>query len=242
MQIGYNNDVEYRDETFHIQTEDHGEPAAAIETQIFHGGAILDTSMISYQNVLDETEDVDERIAKIRQMMKGNHKKLYKKLFAGEYDDMVGLEPKEDVEPEVPDDFEPAQQAVPAAALQVEKGEADIEDLIGSQPEGQAVGLDELQAQLNADAEKADQAAGAPSQHDDEGDAPTMMLSGDIGDTIQTKSIPKPSVPRPSSSAGAAAPSNVIEFPDTGASAWRGCNESDEDLDIVPLVEEFAGG
>jgi hypothetical protein len=237
MQIGYNNDVEYRDETFHIQTEDHGEPAAAIETQIFHGGAILDTSIISYKEMLEETEDVDERIAKVRAMMKGNHKKLYKKLFAGEYDEMVGLEPLDDsgdVEVQ-PEEFEPSQLAVADAALDVERGEADIEDLVGAQPEGQAVGLDELQAQLNADAEKAEAAGSGKPAHEPD-DAPTLMLNADsVSDTIQTTSIPRPRARKE-------ADSNVVDFPATGASAWRGCNDSDEDLNIVPLVEEFAGG
>jgi hypothetical protein len=241
MQIGYNNDIQYREQTFHIQTEDRGEPAASIETQIFHSGAILDTSIISYQKVLDEVEDVDERIAKIRALMKGNHKKLYKKLFAGEYDEMVGLEPLDKPEKVEPTEFEPSQDLVPAAALELEQGGGNIEELLGDQPEGEAVGLAELQAQLNRDAAKAEAAAEPPSEAQDDA-APTIMLTPDeVGDTIQTRSIPKPRSKR------VAAPvtkprDNVIDFPTTGASAWRGCEEPTGDLNIVSLVEEFVGG
>lgn len=224
MQIGYNNDVEYRDKTFHIQTEDHGIEAASIETQIFHGGAILDTSMISYKKVLGETEDVDERIERIRQLMQGNHKKLYKKLFAGKYDDMVGLESAGGApEVEVADDFVPSQEAVPAAALEVEKGNLDA---LGIEPMGESVGLAELQAQLNADAE----AMGADDG--EEPDAPTMMLTpDDIATTQEVASVPRPSI----------RPNGANDYPKTGTKAWRGCNAPHGDLDITGLVEEFIG-
>lgn len=235
MQIGYNNDVEYRDKTFHIQTEDHGEPAAAIETQIFQGGAILDTSIISYAKVLEETDDVDERIARIRALMQGNHKKLYKNLFAGQYDELVGLEPVGDVEIEISeDDFVPSQEAVPAAALEVERGNLDA--LAGAEPEGEHVGLAELQAQLNADAEKADAATSGgrpvPSRPSTSKSAPNLTISADIATTQQMSTL------EPASRNG----SPVAEYPKTGASAWRGCERPPQELDIVNLVEEFAGG
>jgi hypothetical protein len=231
MQIGYNNDVEYRDKTFHIQTEDHGVDAASIETQIFHGGAILDTSIISYKKVLGETEDVDERIERIRALMQGNHKKLYKKLFAGEYDEMVGLDPGEKKPvAELPDDFVPSQEAVPAAALEVEKGNLDA---LGMEPMGESVGLAELQAQLNADA-----AAMEADEADDDAGAPTMMISpNEIASTQQVMAVP-----RPSTSMKSLAPkSNGVDFPATGSKAWRGCNPPMVDLDITELVEDFIG-
>ena len=59
MQIGFNNDIDYRGKTFHIQTEDRGLPAAQIETQIFCAGAILDTTIISYQKIMDGEKDED---------------------------------------------------------------------------------------------------------------------------------------------------------------------------------------
>ena len=229
MQIGYNNDVEYRGKTFHIQTEDRGEASASIETQIFHAGAILDTSILPYNNVLQETDDVDERIARIRGLMQANHKKLYRKLFAGAYDEMVGLEreggPKDISEVEV-DDFMPSQEAVPAAALEIERGNLDAFAM--AEPEGEAVDLRELQAQLARDA-----AAAEGAGEEEEEDAPTMMMTmDDAAITQQLKAV------KPSAANGSA----VVEYPRTGAQAWRGCEPPRDDLDIVNLVEKFAAG
>lgn len=224
MQIGYNNDVEYRDKTFHIQTEDHGVGPASIESQIFHAGAILDTSIISYSQVLEETDDVDERIARVRQLMQANHKKLYRKLFRGEYDEMVGLDPagapKDEVD--VDEDFVPSQEAVPAAALEIERGNLDAIASLDT-PGGEAVDLAALQAQLNADA------AAMESEVDD---APTMMMTtADIHDTQQMRPIPAPTLKRNG------APR--IDVPVTGVLAWRGVEKPREELEIVTLVEKY---
>ena len=217
MQIGYNTDVKYRNKTFHIQTEDRGIASASIETQIFHSGAILDTSIITYERLLEATDDVDERIEKIRALMKGNHKKLYTRLFAGEYDEMVGLEKVQVTPEEIPDDFEPSQEAVPAAALEIERG--NIQSL-GDEPEGEAFSLADLQAQLNADAELAEAGASGP---------PTMSMKEiDLASTQETPAAVRTN--------GA----SIAEFPATGARAWRGCEPLSGDADITQLVEEFA--
>lgn len=228
MQIGYNNDVVYREKTFHIQTEDRGEASASIETQIFHSGAILDTSIISYTRVLEATDDIDERIEKIRMLMQGNHKKLYKKLFAGEYDDMVGLQ-RLGVSAEVAvDDFVPSQEAVPAAALEIERG---IVTSLGDGHDGPSIGLAELQAQLNADA-AAMEAAEAGEEESEE--LPTMAISlEEVSATQQTPAImlrglKKPEVGR-------------TNYPRTGTLAWRGCDAIRGDADITKLVEAFIG-
>lgn len=228
MQIGYNNDVEYRKKTFHIQTEDRGEPSASIETQIFHAGAILDTSIISYTKVLEATTDIDERIERIRALMQGNHKKLYKKLFAGEYDQMVGLEPRADKDAAaVADDFVPSQDIVPAAALEIERGNLQA---LGNEPEGESMDLAALQAQLNAD-------AAAMEAAQDEA-PPTMMLSSqDIAVTQETPAVPRASGILRVADKGAP---RALEFPRTGARAWRGCAPSKQELDITQLVEAFA--
>jgi hypothetical protein len=220
MQIGYNNDVEYREKTFHIQTEDRGEASASIETQIFHRGAILDTSIISYEKVLKKTEDVDERIEGIRHMMQLNHKRLYKKLFAGEYDEMVGLERLKKALKIKDADFVPGQDGVPAAALEIERGNVTSLEDDGHE----SMDLAALQAQLNADA------AAAEGLGDEESaaDAPTMMFSADdIATTQETPAVKRN---------GAVIPT----FKKTGASAWRGCEPIVGDADITKLVEEFA--
>ena len=119
MLIGYNNDVQYRGKTFHIQTEDRGAPAHQIETQIFHSGAILDTRIVSYAEKVNEIADKETRNKSIKQLMQVTHRELYKNLFAGQYDAFAGLEPlTEKVDPAevAADEFNPSQERVPEAA------------------------------------------------------------------------------------------------------------------------------
>lgn len=127
MLIGFNNDVEYRGMTFHIQTEDHGLGGSTIETQLFHSGAILDTVMSSYAEAIAGMSE-DEAEEHIRAQMKASHRSLFKKLRAGEYDEMVGLErlslaEESDIEAEAAG-FTPSQERVPAEAQKLEEGGA----------------------------------------------------------------------------------------------------------------------
>lgn len=231
MQIGYNNDVQYRGKTFHIQTEDRGEEAAEIESQIFHAGAILDTSIISYQKVLDEENDVDKRIARVRAMMGANHKSLYRKLTKGDFDEMVGLDPLEDgadVEAPDPDEFAPSQDRVPAQALQIEQGIEPVD--MGDA--GEHVDLSKLKEQLQADAAKADAASGAP-ESEVEDVAPTMVARPeDLAVKVSRDAKERP-------------PSGAFRLPtysDTGVTAYRGLEPTREDLAIDGLVEAFLAG
>ena len=79
MLIGYNNDVQHRGKTFHVQTEDRGLQSKQIETQIFCSGAILDTRIVSYADMIDGVEDLDERNKTIKTLMQTTHRDLYKR-------------------------------------------------------------------------------------------------------------------------------------------------------------------
>ena len=48
MIVGFNTDIQYRDETFHIQTEDKGKNNPTIETLVYHSGEILLSRRMSY--------------------------------------------------------------------------------------------------------------------------------------------------------------------------------------------------
>ncbi len=227
MQIGFNNDVEYRDKTFHIQTEDRGLDASQIETQIFHAGAILDTAIIDYAKQIDGMEG-DALIAKIRQMMQAAHKNFYKKLHAGQYDEMVGLEPLDgDAQPDLPEpeEFEPGQDRVPASAMEMEQNP----DAFAIEEEmGEAVDLAEIQKKLKEDA-AAHEAAQAGESSVAEADAPTMMVSAAELSSKMESDARKRQQPR------------TLEWPATGASAYNGCEEPREDLSLVAMVEEALG-
>ncbi len=220
MQIGYNNDVEYRGKTFHIQTEDRGVKAGQIETQIFHAGAILDTAIISYEKSVDGLEG-DDAIAKIRDMMKAAHKNFYKKLHSGEYDSMVGLEPAgESVDVDV-EDFDPGQDRVPQSALDIENNP----DGFAIDDGMEAVDISQLKNKLGG-----------------EGSAPTQMVTpSEIEQAMQEDArSAAAAASAPAAPAAKAAP--AVDLPKTGALAWTGCEAPKNDTSIVEMVEAFAGG
>ena len=66
MIVGYNTDIKYRDEVFHIQTEDKGENNPTVETLVYHSGEILVSRRISYGHL---TKKSDAR-KRIKNMMK----------------------------------------------------------------------------------------------------------------------------------------------------------------------------
>jgi len=158
MLIGFNNDVEYRGMTFHIQTEDHGIGGSTIETQLFYSGAILDTVMSSYAEAIAGLGD-DDAEEHIRAQMKASHRSLFKKLRAGEYDEMVGLErlslaEESDIEAEA-EGFTPSQERVPAEAQKIEEGgAAAIEEFEKKHADPKKsvshMSLDKLKSQLSA--------------------------------------------------------------------------------------------
>jgi uncharacterized coiled-coil protein SlyX len=237
MLIGFNNDIEYRGKTFHIQTEDHGEGDPRIETQLFHSGAILDTVITSYQETLDEYdgEAAEERI---RAQMKASHRSLYKKLMAGEYDEMAGLDPIEEVEEEVavpdPDEFTPSQDRVPAAAAKVEEQGEDAILEFQKKKAKNHVSLDKLKSQLS----KIDEGDG-----DDEADEdapPTEVIDPseaglEFSSVVEAESEPvEPAAPVAAAPAPAA-----VDWEPTGASAWEGCGPAVDPVSLTELVEEF---
>ncbi len=131
MLIGYNNDIEHRGVTFHIQTEDRGSTDNKIETQLFHGGAILDTKITSYEEIVEGLEG-EARNKKIKSVMKASHRSLFKNLLAGKYDEQVGLEPLEKTQDELRQayrdkikEFQPGQDRVPQAAVELEEDGID---------------------------------------------------------------------------------------------------------------------
>lgn len=91
MQMGFNNDVEYRGLTVHIQTEDLGRHQAKIMTQVFYGGAILEAKTVSYQEELDQIQDPKACVERIRLLMRALHKQAYRRLHDGAFDARLPL-------------------------------------------------------------------------------------------------------------------------------------------------------
>lgn len=223
MLIGYNNDVEHRGKTFHIQTEDRGTNDDCIETQLFHGGAILDTKITSYTDLVDGLEG-DARNKKIKSLMKASHRALFKNLLAGQYDEMVGLDPVEKAEEEVEEiseQFQPGQDRVPQQAVAIEEEGLDALDDAGEAH----MGLDQLKDQLSGLKE------GGPPAADDEAGSKTEKLD----------SLPSFESSDRQGGTRRATQHAEVEYPKTGVQAWTGCEEPDEDLSVTELVEDFLG-
>lgn len=89
MLIAYNNDIEYKNRWYHIQTEDNGIKDGHITTTVFHSGAILDAKTTSYKEALDGITDPDRQNEIIKDMMKKQHQAFYSKLYEGNYEDIV---------------------------------------------------------------------------------------------------------------------------------------------------------
>ena len=229
MLIGYNNDVEHRGKTFHIQTEDRGANDDKIETQLFHGGAILDTNITSYTEIVEGLEG-KERDAKIKSVMKASHRSLFKKLLAGKYDEMVGLDPvekPEEVVEEITEDFQPGRDGVPSAAVELEEGGIEaLEEQARKEgfadPAGQEhVDISKLKSKLTKLKKK------SSGVEEEESEAETQILSGDsdaLGDFSEFEF-------------GSEA-DDEVELAATGVMAWTGCEAPEEDLSLTALVEE----
>lgn len=244
MLIGYNNDVQYRGKVFHIQTEDRGLVDQRIETQIFFSGAILDTRIVPYGALADET-DTETRNRKLKVLMQTTHRELYKKLLSGEYDAFAGLDPQEKAAEPLPveaiDEFQPGHERVPDVAREIEAGGSfDIKEA------GDHVDLRSLKAKLARV-----EAASSATEDEDEVDIPTQITSLDgisLGGTSlpdKPSSTPRKPSPLPSLSSLAAPPrprpldplQATGAWKATGVNASRGCPAPQEDLSITALVE-----
>jgi hypothetical protein len=88
MIVGFNSDIKYRNEIFHIQTEDKGDNNPTIETLVYHKGEILLSRRLSYTQFL-KSQDLKK---KIRSMMKTQHNQIIDELKKGKFLHLISLE------------------------------------------------------------------------------------------------------------------------------------------------------
>jgi hypothetical protein len=83
MVLGFNHNVQYKGEIFHIQTEDSGVDSPHIITLLYRGGTIVSSKKTSYADILrmDNLEKV------VEELMKEQHKEMLRRLKAGEFDE-----------------------------------------------------------------------------------------------------------------------------------------------------------
>jgi len=83
MRVGFNHNVTYRGEVFHIQTEDSGINTPHIITLLYRGGTIISSKKTSYADIIkiENLENV------VDELMKEQHKDMLRGLKAGLFDE-----------------------------------------------------------------------------------------------------------------------------------------------------------
>lgn len=83
MVLGFNHNVMYKGELFHVQTEDSGVANPHIITLLYKGGAILCSRKTSYADILG-MENLGQTV---QELMKEQHKGMMRSLKNGEFDE-----------------------------------------------------------------------------------------------------------------------------------------------------------
>jgi len=85
VQVGFNTNVTYRGVTLHIQTEDSGLERPHVITHLYREGTILVTRRTSY----DPAGEPAEVRARVRALMKSQHKQVILDLRNGVFDEAI---------------------------------------------------------------------------------------------------------------------------------------------------------
>jgi len=88
MLVGYNHNIGYKGEVFHVQTEDSGINTPHIITLLYRGGNILASKKTSYADIVK----MGNLSQVVEELMKEQHKEMLRRLKNGEFDDRLGLE------------------------------------------------------------------------------------------------------------------------------------------------------
>jgi hypothetical protein len=135
--IGYNTNVTYKGQTYHVQTEDNGRHSPFIITLLYLQGAILSSKKTNYAHILD-LPDFEE---KLRTLMKEQHKAMIKELLAGNKTAPEETRPSE------------SQEEYPVKSSQSEKSSTDGNETEASTSEtcgGLSPGLSDVVHEMGA--------------------------------------------------------------------------------------------
>jgi hypothetical protein len=106
MVVGFNHNIRYKGEVFHVQTEDSGINNPCITTLLYRDGSIIASQKTSYADIVKV--EMLEKV--VEDIMKEQHKDILRRLKAGEFDARAFPDrkpsvpqPKEDEQPSPPD-------------------------------------------------------------------------------------------------------------------------------------------
>lgn len=85
MLLGFNHNIMYKGEVFHVQTEDSGVENPNIVTLLYQGGVILCSIKTSYADIL-RIENLEQVV---EELMKEQHKRIMRRLKSGEFDERI---------------------------------------------------------------------------------------------------------------------------------------------------------
>ncbi len=88
MIVGFNTDIKYRSEVFHIQTEDKGDTNPTIETLVYLHGEILLSRRVSRAYLAGHAD----KEKKIKTLMKGQHDQVISELRGGSFSHLLSLD------------------------------------------------------------------------------------------------------------------------------------------------------
>ena len=87
MITGFNTDVPYKGETYHVQTEDKGKDNPMVESLIYKGGEILGARRTAYSKFLPNGYDEKPVI----KFMEDQHRRVIDEVKRGQFDKDAGL-------------------------------------------------------------------------------------------------------------------------------------------------------
>ena len=88
MLVGYNHNIRYKGEVFHVQTEDSGINTPHIITLLYRGGNILASKKTSYADIVK----MGNLNQVVEELMKEQHKDMLRRLKSAEFDARLGLD------------------------------------------------------------------------------------------------------------------------------------------------------
>ncbi|MEW6068033.1 MAG: hypothetical protein AB1610_07065 [Nitrospirota bacterium] len=81
MLVGYNTNISYKGEIYHIQTEDSGLKNPVVVTLLYSKGTIIASKKTSYAHIINDPDCRE----KARNLMREQHRCMIKDLMSGKY-------------------------------------------------------------------------------------------------------------------------------------------------------------
>ncbi len=110
MVLGFNHNIQYKGEIFHIQTEDSGVSTPHIITLLYRGGIIVASKKTSYADII-KVENLEQVV---EELMKEQHKEMLRRLKSGEFDEKA-FGPASEAPQETAKDDAPQESPLPDA-------------------------------------------------------------------------------------------------------------------------------